>query len=98
MRLALASFALLALATSADAAEWRVQKIDTPARVTAVETMDGQVRINSGGLWYRLALQDQSGTLSFFDDMPVGFDLRPDVVQKLIHISHGCLLKAVVLR
>jgi hypothetical protein len=70
MRLALASLALLVCAATAHAAEWRVQKIDTPARVTAIETVDGQVRINSGGLWYRIALQDQSGTLTFFDDMP----------------------------
>jgi hypothetical protein len=70
MRLALASLALLACAATADAAEWRVQKIDTPARVDAIETVDGQVRINAGGLWYRLALQDSSGTLSFYDDMP----------------------------
>jgi hypothetical protein len=70
MRLALATLALLAFAASSSAAEWHVQKIDTPARVTAVETVDGQVRINAGGLWYRLALQDQSGALSFFNDMP----------------------------
>lgn len=70
MRLVLTFLALLACAATTHAAEWRVQKIDTPARVTAVETVDGQVRINAGGLWYRLALQEQSGMLSFFDDMP----------------------------
>lgn len=70
MRCALASLALLAFTATSNAAEWRVQKIDTPARVTAIETVDGQVRVNAGGLWYRIALQDQGGMLSFFDDMP----------------------------
>lgn len=70
MRLALASLALLAFAATAHANEWRVQKIDTPARVDAIETLGGQVRINAGGLWYRVALQDQSATLTFYDDMP----------------------------
>jgi hypothetical protein len=70
MRVLLASPALLAILaciTTADAGEWRVQPIDTPARVTAIENEDGQVRVNAGGLWYRVALQDQSATLSFFD-------------------------------
>lgn len=67
MRVTATSFALLACVTTANAAEWRVQPIDTPARVTAIETVDGQVRVNAGGLWYRVALQDQSATLSFFD-------------------------------
>ena len=67
MRVSLASFALRACVTSGNAAEWRVQPIDTPARVTAIETVDGQVRVNAGGLWYRVALQDHSATLSFFD-------------------------------
>ncbi len=70
MRLALATAALLACTATAHAAEWRVQKIDTPARVNAIETVDGQVRVNAGGLWYRLALQDKSSTLTFYDDMP----------------------------
>ena len=29
------------------------ERINAPARVTAVETVDGQVRVNAGGLWYR---------------------------------------------
>ena len=30
-----------------------VQRVDTPARVIAIETVDGQVRVNAGGLWYQ---------------------------------------------
>jgi hypothetical protein len=67
MRLPAASLAFLAFVTAANAAEWRVQPIDTPARVTAIETVDGQVRVNAGGLWYRVAMQEHSATLSFFD-------------------------------
>lgn len=67
MRLPAASLALLACIATAHASEWRVQPIDTPARVTAIETVDGQVRVNAGGLWYRVALQEHSATLSFFD-------------------------------
>ena len=67
MRLPATSLALLACIATAHASEWRVQPIDTPARVTAIETVDGQVRVNAGGLWYRVALQEHSATLSFFD-------------------------------
>lgn len=67
MRLPAASLALLACVTTVHAGEWRVQPIDTPARVVAIETVDGQVRVNAGGLWYRVALQEHSATLSFFD-------------------------------
>lgn len=70
-RIVLACLALLACAgtalNSANAGDWRVQKIDTPARVQAIETVDGQVQVNAGGLWYRVVLTDQSGTLNFID-------------------------------
>lgn len=70
-RIALACLALLASAVvaqnPASAGEWRVQKIDTPARVQAIETVDGQVQVNAGGLWYRVVLSDQNATVSFID-------------------------------
>lgn len=59
MRLAL--FACLAASLwtgSAQASEWRAQRIDAPARVTAIETVSAggktEPRIKAGGLWYRL--------------------------------------------
>jgi len=68
MRRALfACLALLAGVDIAGAADWRVQPIDTPARVSAIETVDGQVQVNAGGLWYRVALRDQDATLNFID-------------------------------
>ncbi len=49
------------------AGEWRVQRIDTPARVAAIETVDGKVQVNAGGLWYRIVLNDKDATLNFID-------------------------------
>ncbi len=78
MRLALsASLMVVLMAGSAHAAEWRAQRIATPARVTAVETVDGQARVNAGGLWYRIELNDNGAALVFADalskaDMPEG--------------------------
>ena len=44
------------MAAAGHAAEWRVSRVDTPARVTAIETVDGQAQVNAGGLWYRIVL------------------------------------------
>lgn len=54
------------VSTAVQAAEWRVQQVDTPARVTAIETVDGQTRVNSGGLWYHITVGKQP-TLGFID-------------------------------
>jgi len=54
-------------AGAAQTAEWRMQHVDAPARVSAIETIDGQVRVNSGGLWYRIVLADQQAKLEFLD-------------------------------
>ncbi|MBS0246089.1 MAG: VCBS repeat-containing protein [Proteobacteria bacterium] len=59
--------ALLVLSPAARAAEWRAARIDTPARVTAVETVDGQPRVNAGGLWYGVDLSDGHARLRFLD-------------------------------
>jgi hypothetical protein len=72
----LACFALSAclLAGAGQAAEWRLQRIDTPARATAIDTVDGQVRVNVGGLWYRIIFSNGPGgeraTLEFIDRPP----------------------------
>lgn len=60
MRWATLSGLALAWAAMGDAQalEWRVQRLDTPARVTAVETIDHQVRIEAGQRWYALTSQD----------------------------------------
>jgi hypothetical protein len=54
-------------AGAAHAAEWRVQRVNAPARVTAVETVDGKVRVNAGGLWYAVQVADGRARLAFID-------------------------------
>jgi hypothetical protein len=66
-RVAFTALILLSPAAASQAAEWRVQHVDTPARVSAIETVDGQVRVNAGGLWYRIVLGDQDSKLDFLD-------------------------------
>jgi hypothetical protein len=68
-------FALLAgLAVSAwavagvsQAAEWRVQRVEAPARVMAIETVDGKARVDAGGLWYAIVLANGKPKLVFVD-------------------------------
>ena len=62
-----ACIAVSAWAGAAQAGEWKAQLVDTPAQVTAIETVDGEVRVNSGGLWYRVVLKGQQATLDFID-------------------------------
>ena len=66
-RTALAALALLCTTLTAHAGEWRVQSVDTPARVSAIDTIDGQVRVNAGGLWYRIVLDETDAKLDFLD-------------------------------
>jgi hypothetical protein len=66
-RIVLAGFVVFACVHAAQAEELRVQRIDTPARVQAIETVNGQVQVNAGGLWYRVVLNDKDATLNFID-------------------------------
>ncbi len=63
----LLALSLLAWAGAGHAAEWRVTRVNTPARVNAVDTVDGQPRVNSGGLWYRIAIEDGRVALRYID-------------------------------
>ncbi len=63
-RVALVAIAL-SLALPAQAAEWRVERIDAPARVTAVDTSGGQVRVMAGGLWYAVTRANGKTALAF---------------------------------
>jgi FG-GAP-like repeat len=70
MRSRLLAFLLvagLAAIAAAQAAEWRVERIDVPARVTGIETVNGKVRAYSGGLWYVLVRRDDQVAFSFSD-------------------------------
>ena len=66
-RVFLACLSVAVCADAASAADWQVQKVNTPARVMAVETADGQVRVNAGGLWYQLTLDGDNAALKFID-------------------------------
>src|ERR1041385_2839594 len=52
---------------TARAESWQVQRVSAPARVTAIETVAGQVRVMAGGLWYALKRDDSKVTLHFID-------------------------------
>jgi FG-GAP-like repeat len=67
MRFLLLALIALCAGTAAQAQEWRVHRVDAPARVSAIETVDGQVRAMAGGLWYALKRDDGSVTLDFID-------------------------------
>jgi hypothetical protein len=54
-------------ANASQAVEWRVQRVDTPARVIAIETVESQVRVNAGGLWYHVVLDGEQTKLEFID-------------------------------
>jgi hypothetical protein len=63
-------YALFAFAGAGHAAEWRVQQVNTPARVTAIETVGGKTQVNAGGLWYSLAIDGKRAQLDFIDRVP----------------------------
>jgi hypothetical protein len=62
-------FALCIVLWSAagEAAEWRVSHVNAPARVSTIETVDGQAQINAGGLWYKIVLAGDKISLAFID-------------------------------
>jgi hypothetical protein len=48
-------------------ADWQVRLQTAPARVTALEMVDGQVRVNAGGLWYQVVLSDEKVAFKFVE-------------------------------
>ena len=60
-------FAALVVATASQAAEWRIQTINSPARVTAIETVNGETRVIAGGLGYRIDIVGPAAKLVFVD-------------------------------
>lgn len=67
-----APFVLLVMlaASGAQAADWTVQTVRTPARVNAIETVGNAAEIEAGGLWYRLAIGPKGPFLTFLDTGP----------------------------
>ena len=58
---------LLASGAVAHAAEWRLVRVNAPARASAIETVDGKAQVNAGGLWYKIALAGEHVSLNFID-------------------------------
>jgi len=67
MHRVLFALCLVAWAGPGQAAEWRVQPVNAPARVIAIETADGQAQVNAGGLWYKIVLAGENISLAFID-------------------------------
>jgi hypothetical protein len=67
-----AALTVLTLATAVHAGEWHVNRINAPARVSAIETDGRQVHVNAGGLWYKITMDDGKVSLAFIDapDLP----------------------------
>jgi hypothetical protein len=64
-----------------------VQRVDTPAQVTAIDTVDGKLRVNAGGLWYAIVLGDAHATLAF-----IGAPTKPKLPDGALpdgHIATG---------
>jgi len=61
---------IFATSAAAQAAEWRVEHVNVPARVSAIETIAGEVHVNAGGLWYKLTTADDALSLVFIDKPP----------------------------
>jgi hypothetical protein len=57
------------VASAVHAAEWRLQRVDAPARVTGIETVNGEVRAYTGGLWYVVTGKDGDTSLGFKDTL-----------------------------
>ena len=70
MRMHRLLFALIFAASTVHATEWRVERVNAPARVNAIETVAGDVRVNAGGLWYKLAPAGGKLSLTFIDAPP----------------------------
>ena len=58
-----------------------------PARVTAIETANGQAQVNAGGLWYKIVLAGGRVSLTFVD--PPAKPKPPDGALPDGHIATG---------
>jgi len=65
--MALSSAAQVTAHVTVHAAEWRASRVNAPARVNAIETADSQVRVNAGGLWYKMVIAGGKVSLVFID-------------------------------
>lgn len=67
MRPALLAALLLLCTSGVQAADWQVQKVPAPARITGIDA-SRTARINAGGLWYELILRDNQARVVYDGD------------------------------
>ncbi len=67
MHRVLLALSFVAWAGAGQAAEWRVNHVNVPARVSAITTVDGQTQVNAGGLWYTIVVAGERVSLKFID-------------------------------
>lgn len=78
---------LALLPAAAHAADWRLERIKTPAKVETVDTIEGQVRVRAGGRWYAVERKDDRIALR-----PVAAPARPTLPERALpdgHVVHG---------
>ncbi len=66
-RLLFAALSLCIMAGAGQAGGWSVQRVDAPARITAIETIGGKPEVEAGGLWYRIVAVNGQIKLTFGD-------------------------------
>lgn len=66
--LALLSLSVLALLpAAAHAADWHLERVKVPAKVEALDTVNGEVRVRAGGHWYAVTRQGDRIGVRFLD-------------------------------
>ena len=86
--LAIVSLSVLALLpAAARAADWHIERIKTPAKVEALDTIDGQVRVRAGRHWY--AVERKDGRIAL---RPLDAPARPTLPERALpdaRVVHG---------
>ncbi len=63
----LACLSAVICASVTHAAAWQMQRVRAPARITTLETVDGNVRVMAGGLWYRMVISADKVAFKFVE-------------------------------
>ena len=78
---------LALLPAAAQAADWRLERIETAGKVEAVDTLGGEVRVRAGGRWYAVTREDGRIALR-----PLNAPARPTLPERALpdgHVVHG---------
>lgn len=78
MRPALLAALLLLCTSSAQAADWQVERVPAPARIAAIDP-GRKARIDAGGLWYELVVKDNQARVVYDGD-----ETKPDLPENAL--------------